>query len=152
MLATVGSAGETGVIRIGDLGTHTTCYIQGVDTVVTAGAAVPVLVDADGQFGTVSSAKKYKKNIVSISEESSARIYGLNPVTFNFIKTQRNDDGTEVTQFGLLADDVIKTIPEIVIVRKGEPETIRYDALVPLLLAEVKRLAARVVVLEQRRM
>jgi hypothetical protein len=146
--------GATGInsatINIGTPATHTSCFIQGVSGVTTGGAAVAVLVDANGNFGTVSSAAKYKTNIAAISAASSARLHGLVPVTFNYIAPQRNEDGTEVTQFGLIADDVQKIIPEIVVTRGGEPETIRYDTLVPLLLAEIKQLATRVATLEQK--
>ncbi len=137
-------------INIGIQGTQTSCIIAGISGVTTGGVAVPVLVDATGQLGTISSARKYKKDILSINATSSARIYQLDPVTFSYKKMQIDELGQEVIQFGLIADDVAHVIPEIVLTKAGEPETIRYDALVPLLLAELQRLAARVACLEAK--
>ncbi len=134
------AAAATGVIRLGTLGTQTTCFIQGVDGVVTGGAAVAVLIDANGQAGTVSSGAKFKDQIKSIAASTAAKLHQLRPVSFVYKAPQLNEDGTTVQHYGLIADETIDVFPEIVVCRKGEPVNIRYDQLYGLMLAEIQSL------------
>ena len=74
----------------------------------------------------------------------SASIYDLNPVTFVY-----NSDASETTQYGLIAEEVADVFPGIVVNNaSGQPETIQYHVLPVLTLNELKKLAARVAVLE----
>jgi hypothetical protein len=77
------------------------------------------------------SALKYKKNIVSITDGIDY-IKKLNPVSFDF-----KDDSRHNVK-GLIADDVDKILPDIVYKKDGEPESIDYSKLVPILLAAIK--------------
>ena len=100
---------ESGAIRVGTLGTHATCFIQGINGVTTGLAGVPVLVDGNGQLGTVSSSKLFKHDIQHMGSDSEI-IYQLNPVTFVF-----NNDSSETKQYGLIAEDVERVFPAIVV-------------------------------------
>ena len=62
-IGNLGATGESGVIRIGNEGTQTATYIAGINGVTTRGSAVAVLVDGNGQLGTVSSSRRYKEDI-----------------------------------------------------------------------------------------
>ena len=97
------------------------------------GAAV--LVDATtGQLGTISSARRYKENIKPMADEYSANVLELQPVTFNYKKTP------DVESFGLVADDVLELLPQLVVHNKeGEVETVKYQDLPVLLLNELKK-------------
>ena len=77
------------------------------------------------------SALKYKKNIVSITDGIDY-IKKLNPVSFDF-----KDDSRHNVK-GLIADDVDKILPDIVYKKDGQPESIDYSKLVPILLAAIK--------------
>ena len=131
-----GTAADNAVIRIGTPGTQTTTYIAGVSGVnVTGGAAV--VVNASGQLGVMSSSLRYKEDIRSMGN-SSDRLLALRPVTFRYKKADEN--GQKPEQYGLIAEEVAKVMPELVVYnQKGQPETVAYQTLAPLLLNEVQR-------------
>lgn len=133
-IGNVGVVGESAAIRIGTLGTHTTCFVQGINGVTTGGVAVPVLVDASGQLGTISSSRRFKHDIQSMGNDS-ASIYQLNPVTFMY-----NSDESETKQYGLIAEEVAEVFPGIVVNdENGQPFTVQYHVLPVLLLNELKK-------------
>jgi Chaperone of endosialidase len=129
-----GVMGESNAIRIGTLSTQTTCFIQGINGVTTGLSAIPVLVDGNGQLGTISSSSRFKHTIVDM-DEASANIYKLRPVTFAY-----NQDASETRQYGLIAEEVEKVFPEIVVNdENGEPFTVQYHVLPVLLLNEIQK-------------
>jgi hypothetical protein len=135
-------ANESNTIRIGN--THTRCFIKGISGVVTALPAVTVLVDANGQLGTVSSSARFKSNIADMADSSSF-IYDLRPVTFTY-----NADADQHAQVGLIAEEVEKVAPEMVIYdEEGLPFTVRYEMLSPLLLNEVQKLERKVAAMDE---
>ena len=126
------TAAESNTIRIG--GTQTTCYIKGISGVTTGGAAVGVVVDGNGQLGTVSSTRRIKHAIEDMNDES-ANILKLRPVTFVY-----NSDATETKQYGLIAEEVDEMFPGIVVKdADGQVETVQYHILPVLLLNEMKK-------------
>ena len=125
-----GFAGEHGTIRIGNTAQART-FIAGVYAVNEGGPAVPVYVSSGGQLGTVASSERFKKD-VSTMEKASEVILSLRPVTFHY-KT----DTTGTPQFGLIAEEVAKVNPALVLPDKeGKPYTVRYDAVNAMLLNE----------------
>lgn len=91
----------------------------------------PVVVSANGQLGTVASSERFKKDIATM-EQASQSILSLRPVTFHY-KT----DTTDTAQFGLIAEEVAKVNPDLVLLDKeGKPFTVRYDAVNAMLLNE----------------
>jgi hypothetical protein len=64
--------------------------------------------------------------------KTSEAILALNPVTFHY-----KNDNTGTPQFGLIAEDVAKVNPALVVRdKKGEIYTVRYDAVNAMLLNE----------------
>lgn len=137
-----GSSNTSNIIQIGNA--QTKCSIVGIRGATTGLNGVQVMIDSNGQLGTVASSIRSKKNISALPSDITAKLTQLRPVTFNYIKPQLNEDGTEVVQYGLIAEEVMQTFPELVVTRKGKIETVRYDQLVPLLLASVNKLTAEV--------
>jgi uncharacterized coiled-coil protein SlyX len=112
-------------------------HVYGVTT--QSGATLPVIVSNDGQLGTVASSKRYKKDIATMDKASDA-ILSLRPVTFHY-KT----DTTGTPQFGLIAEEVAKVNPALVLPDKGgKPYTVRYDAVNAMLLNEFLKQHKRV--------
>jgi uncharacterized coiled-coil protein SlyX len=109
-----------------------TTWIGNVYNVTTQnGTTAPVIVSADGQLGTVASSERFKKNIATM-ENASEAILSLRPVTFHY-KT----DTKGTPQFGLIAEEVAKVNPALVLPDKeGKPYTVRYDAVNAMLLNE----------------
>jgi len=125
-----GVAGESNTIRIGQAQTRT--FINGISGVAIAGAAV--VVNANGQLGVVASSADFKHQIRPMAEESKA-ILALKPVSFCY---DQDIDENGLPQFGLVAEDVEKVNPDLVLRdKKGRPYTVRYDALNAMLLNEL---------------
>jgi Chaperone of endosialidase len=124
-----GSPGESNTIRIGNADITDT-FIGGISgTTVASGAAV--LVDSSGHLGTVASSERFKKDIATMDKTSEA-ILLLRPVTFHY-KT----DTKGTPQFGLIAEEVAKVNPALVLPDKeGKPYTVRYDQVNAMLLNE----------------
>ena len=125
-----GVADESNTIRIGANQRGT--FIAGIRGATTAnGNAIPVLVDSAGQLGTLSSSRRFKKDIEPMDKTSEA-ILALKPVTFHY-----KHDKTGTSQFGLIAEEVAKVSPDLVVHDKnGEIYTVRYDAVNAMLLNE----------------
>jgi hypothetical protein len=126
-----GVAGESGTMRIGGA-SQTRTFIAAIRGVTTANAdAVPVVIDSAGQLGTMSSSKRFKKEIKPMDQTSEA-ILALKPVTFHY-----KSDSTGTAQFGLIAEEVAKVNPDLVVRDDdGEIYTVRYDAVNAMLLNE----------------
>jgi hypothetical protein len=109
-----------------------TTWIGNVYGVATqSGTTAPVVVSDDGQLGTVASSERFKKDIATM-EKASEAILSLRPVTFHY-KTDTKD----IPQFGLIAEEVAKVNPGLVLPDKeGKPYTVRYDAVNAMLLNE----------------
>jgi hypothetical protein len=122
------------VICIGSFGADVSnsCFIGNIRGEQTANAdAIPVLIDSAGQLGTLSSSRRFKKEIKPMDQASEA-ILALKPVTFHY-KSDRRD----TPQFGLIAEEVAKVNPDLVVRDKsGEIYTVRYDAVNAMLLNE----------------
>jgi hypothetical protein len=109
-----------------------TTWIANVFGVTTqSGTTAPVVVSDGGQLGTIASSERFKKDIASMDKSSEA-ILSLRPVTFHY-KT----DTKGTPQFGLIAEEVAKANPALVLPDKeGKPYTVRYDAVNAMLLNE----------------
>jgi hypothetical protein len=121
-----------------------TCFIGNIRGVTTQNAnALPVVIDGAGQLGTVVSSERFKRDI-AIMGQASEGILSLRPVTFHY-KT----DGTSTPQFGLIAEEVAKVNPALVVPDKeGKPYTVRYDAVNAMLLNEFLKEHRKVETLE----
>jgi len=125
----VGVAGESNTIRIGNQGTQTATYIAGISGTAVVGDTV--VVDANGQLGTATSSARFKKDIKPM-EKASESILALNPVTFRY-----KSDRKGAPQFGLIAEEVAKVNPALVVRdHNGEIYSVRYEAVNAMLLNE----------------
>ena len=108
------------------------CFIGNIRGVPTGiGDAVSVVIDSNGQLGTLSSSRRFKKDIKPMDEASEA-ILALRPVTFHY-----KSDTKDSPQFGLIAEEVAKVNPDLVVRDKeGKIYTVRYDAVNAMLLNE----------------
>jgi hypothetical protein len=96
-------------------------------------SGIPVLVNSSNKLGTTTSSKRFKEDIKSMDKASEA-ILALRPVSFRY---KKEIDPAGTSQFGLVAEDVEKVDPELVVRDKeGKPFTVRYDAVNAMLLNE----------------
>lgn len=132
-----GVAAESGTIRIGN-DSHSAAFIAGVRGTTTASAAIPVLVDSNGQLGTASSSRRAKDDIADMGAASGV-LMKLRPVTFHY-KSDRDPNGRTL-QYGLVAEEVADVAPGLVAhSADGSIETVYYQFLAPMLLNEYQAL------------
>ncbi len=92
-----------------------------------------MFVDSDGKLGTTVSSRRFKDDIKPMATTSEA-ILALKPVTFRY---KKEFDPTGIAQFGLVAEDVEKVNPDLVVRDKvGKPYSVRYDQVNAMLLNE----------------
>ena len=145
----VGGSSETNTIRIGYASGQNTTFIAGIYGIAeptAGGATLPVYVNGNGQLGTASSSRRFKRDIMPMGDASSV-LLSMRPVTFHY-KTDLDPAG--VPQFGLIAEEVEKVCPALVAHDpRGEPFTVRYDAVNAMLLNEFLKEHERVRELEK---
>ena len=130
-IGNVGVAGEANTIRVGMQGTQTRTFIAGISGVAVAGSAV--VANANGQLGIAASSERFKDEIKPMDKASEA-ILALQPVTFYY---KKEIDPTRTSQFGLVAEDVEKVNPALVMRdEQGKPYGVRYDKVNAMLLNE----------------
>jgi hypothetical protein len=131
--ATSGPASpENSTIRIGDPGFVSSCWIAGIAG-QTAASGSPVFITSLGKLGTLTSSARYKDDIKPM-DKASESIFALNPVTFRYKKAI---DANGTPQFGLVAEQVAKVNPDLVVADpNGKPYTVRYEAVNAMLLNE----------------
>jgi len=131
---------ESNTVRIGNVvpftdiygfphAAHTAAYIAGISGTPVVGD--PVVVDANGQLGTATSSARFKKDIKPMDSASEA-VLALKPVTFQY-----KSDNKRTPQFGLIAEEVAKVNPDLVVRdHNGEIYSVRYEAVNAMLLNE----------------
>jgi hypothetical protein len=108
------------------------CFIGGINgQTTTSGTAV--FINSSGKLGTITSSKRFKDNIKPMDKASEA-LFSLKPVTFRY---KKEIDSAGTSQFGLVAEDVEKVNPDLVVRdQEGTPYTVRYEAVNAMLLNE----------------
>jgi uncharacterized coiled-coil protein SlyX len=131
-----GAFDESNAIRIKDSapqvgGTTSKVFVAGIDGSTVGATNAPVLINPNGQLGTGVSSARFKKDIDPMGKTSEA-ILSLKPVTFHY-----KGDETNVPQFGLIAEEVAKVNPALILVDKeGRPYSVRYEQVNAMLLNE----------------
>jgi trimeric autotransporter adhesin len=94
-----------------------------------------VLIDGDGQLGTINSSRRFKQDIKPMGQTSEA-ILALKPVTFHY-KSGDTKKAQKTPQFGLVAEDVEQVNRDLVVYGKdGQVLSVRYEAVNAMLLNE----------------
>jgi len=94
---------------------------------------VGVVVTPNGHLGIVTSSERFKEAIKPMDKASEA-ILALKPVSFRY---KEELDPDKIPQFGLIAEEVAKVNPNLVVRDdKGEIYTVRYEAVNAMLLNE----------------
>ncbi len=135
-------ADESNTMRIGS-GTgsgsfqQNRAFISGIRGVTTGEPdALTVVIDSDGQLGTVSSSRRFKEGIRDMAGTSEG-LAALRPVTFHYRGESEHDGNPR--QYGLIAEEVAVVFPELVAYdEEGRPEAVLYRHLTPMLLNELQ--------------
>jgi len=110
---------------VGGANVDNSCFIGNIHDAVVPPDAVQVLIDSTGKLGTTSGSSRRFKTEIKPMDRASETILALKTDT----------EGTP--QFGLIAEEVAETNPELVVRDKEHnPYTVRYDAVNAMLLNE----------------
>jgi hypothetical protein len=140
-----GGAGEANTIRIGEETNQNRTFVAGISGSPVIGTSV--VVSSEGRLGTVASSQRFKDDIKPMDKASEA-ILALKPVTFHYKKEL---DPERIPQFGLVAEDVEKVNPALVVRDKeSKVNTVRYEAVNAMLLNEFLKEHRKVEQLEQQ--
>ncbi len=124
---------ESNAIRIGS--NQTKAFLAGVATSAVTGSTV--VVNGEGQLGTTPSSRHFKKDIRPVGAQVKG-LMELRPVSFRYRDSVAQ--GPNPLQFGLIAEQVEKVYPNLVIHgRDGRPSAVAYQELPSLLLAQVQK-------------
>jgi hypothetical protein len=136
MIANDGLAADDKTTRIGSI--QTRAFIAGIRGITTGTAnATGVMIDSNGQLGTVNSSRRLKEDIRDMGD-SSSNLLRLRPVTYRYKESYT--DGSNPQDYGLIAEEVAEVYPDLVVKNKdGDVETVQYHKLTPMLLNEVQK-------------
>jgi trimeric autotransporter adhesin len=122
-------------VYIGDVGVQgdsSACRIASIFG-QTSFSGIPVYIDSGNKLGTSTSSKRFKDDIKPMDQASEA-LLALKPVTFRY---KKEIDAAGTQQFGLVAEEVEKVNPALVVLDKeGKPYSVRYDQVNAMLLNE----------------
>src|SRR5690349_19422189 len=126
-----GNAAEANKIRIGTQGTQNGTFIAGISGTTVTGSQV--VVNSNGKLGVATSSARFKEGIKPMDKSSEA-VLALKPVTFRY---KHDVDPNGIPQFGLIAEQVEKVNPDLVVRNEdGQIYSVRYDAVNAMLLNE----------------
>jgi hypothetical protein len=128
----------------GVAGESNACYIRSIFG-QTSTSGVQVFINANNKLGTMTSSKHFKEDIKPM-DQASQELYALEPVTFRY---KKEIDPAGTSQFGLVAEDVEKVNPDLIVRdNEGKPYSVRYDQVNAMLLNEFLKEHKKVAQLE----
>ena len=94
----------------------------------------PVVVNSSGKLGVSGASSARFKEAIKPMDKDSEAILALKPVTFRY---KQEIDPDKIPQFGLIAEEVDKVDPNLVVRdENGEVTSVRYDAVNAMFLNE----------------
>ncbi|MCX5237218.1 tail fiber domain-containing protein [Streptomyces prunicolor] len=120
------------------------------DSVSGSGTYYAVWVQGDGTFARNTSSRRFKQNIRDIDIDPEA-VLALRPRVYDRRPKEEGSDDYLRDEFGLIAEEVAETLPEIVTYDdEGRIDALRYDLLGVALLSVVQDQADRIERLEDK--
>jgi hypothetical protein len=108
------------------------CFIGNIFGQTSASGAA-VYVNSNHRLGTLTSSSRFKNDIKPMERVSEA-LFALKPVTFHY---KKEIDPAGMQQFGLVAEDVEKINPDLVVRdNEGKPYSVRYEQVNAMMLNE----------------
>jgi hypothetical protein len=108
------------------------CFIGNIAT-STSPNGIALLINSTGGLGTITSSARFKDEIQPMDKASEA-LFALKPVAFRY---KKDIDPARTPQLGLVAEDVEKVNPDLIVRDKeGKPYSVRYEQVNAMLLNE----------------
>jgi hypothetical protein len=122
------------------------CYIGSIFG-QTSSDGTAVFINSNGKLGTTTSSRRFKEDIKAMDKASEA-LFSLKPVSFHY---KKEIDPASTSQLGLVAEEVEKVNPDLVVRDKGgEAYSVRYDQVNAMLLNEFLKEHRKVEQLEKQ--
>ena len=134
-----GVAAESGAIRIGGINLQSKTFIEGIGA-ATGTFATGVCIDAaTDQLGPCTpSSKRFKEHVRPMGNVQQ-KLEALRPVRYRY-KAEFAGAEEQPIQYGLIAEEVARVFPTLVSYdEQGNPHTVRYSLLTPMLLNQLQR-------------
>ena len=142
-----GVTSESATIRIGDPNSCDGVLSSPASAAKSRAAECRSSSLGDGKLGTLTSSGRFKHNIQPM-DKASESILALKPVTFRY---KKEVDPNNIPQFGLIAEDVEKVNPDLVVRDKDKkPYSVRYEQVNAMLLNEFLKEHRKVEQLEKQ--
>ena len=107
-------------------------FIGQIFNATSAGGSA-VFINPDGKLGTITSSRRFKEDIKPM-DQAGELLFSVKPVSFRY---KKEIDPERTPQFGLVAEDVEKLNPDLVLRdQEGKPYSVRYDQINAMLLNE----------------
>jgi hypothetical protein len=117
---------------LGTAGESNACYIASIFG-QTSASGIQVFINNQNKLGTSTSSKRFKEDIKPMAKASEA-LFAFKPVSFRY---KKEIDPAGISQLGLVAEDVEKVNPDLVVRDKeGKPYSVRYDQVNAMVLNE----------------
>lgn len=138
LIGNPGTSSDSGVLRVGNSVAQSSFFVAAVRGTTTGlNDAVNVMIDSNGQLGTISSSRRFKQDIADMGD-ASAGLMKLRPVVFHY--KQPSKDGSKRLEYGLVAEEVAEVYPDLVTYTPdGQVETVQYHKVNAMLLNEVQK-------------
>jgi hypothetical protein len=86
------------------------CFIGQIFNATSAGGSA-LFINPDGKLGTITSSRRFKEDILPM-DQASELLFSVKPVSFRY---KKEIDPEHTPQFGLVAEDVEKLNPDLVV-------------------------------------
>lgn len=113
-----------------------------IENILTTASAANVNIDASGNVRKVSSSIRYKENVRDL-DIVATDVLQLQGVKFN-------EKSTGKEEIGFIAEDVYETVPDLVVLKNGRPESVKYDRVPAYLLEVAKEQQSKISVQEDK--
>lgn len=142
----IAGSNVSGAVATATHATDATGSNSGYNNTVTGTSFVAAWLgnDANYSFGRNTSSIRYKQNVRE-HHTDPAEVLNLIPVLYDRIPT---DGPAPTNEYGLIAEQVVEHVPELITWYEGEIDGIRYDLVGVALLTVVREHAARIAALE----
>jgi hypothetical protein len=143
-----GPQGATGAQGVGTTGAQGAQGPQGpganqtlntTSAVTFAGLTINGAITATGDITAFSSSDITLKTKISVIESALDKLMKLQGITYNWKEGVEGKD-PELREAGVIAQQVLEALPEIVAIREDGTLAVRYERLIPLLIEAIKEL------------
>ncbi len=150
-LSTPQNIATTSAVQFGSLGLGTTAGTSGtlkIQTSIAVGAITPSAttgrIDAENDVVAFSTSDERMKTNIQVIDDALAKVCSLRGVTFTWDELQKEHHGYEGQDTGVIAQDVVKVLPEVVTTRDNGFMAVKYEKMIGLLIEAIKELNEKV--------